>query len=71
MTNLLIGHVVKFLSLFPSGASFKESTHSARDRSGRSPRGRHGNPLQYSCLENPTDSAVWRATVHKVAKRGT
>ena len=36
--------------------------------SGRSPRGGHGNPLQYSCLENPTDRGVWRATVHRVAK---
>ena len=47
---------------FPNGGtSGKESTCSAGDtrdegsilRSGRSPRGRHGNPLQYSCLENP------------------
>ena len=27
----------------------------------RSPRGGHGNPLQYSCLENPTDRGTWRA----------
>ena len=36
--------------------------------SGRSPRGGHGNPLQYSCLENPMDRAFWRATVHGVAQ---
>ena len=30
---------------------------------GRSPEGGHGNPLQYSCLENPMDGGVWRATV--------
>ena len=36
--------------------------------SGRSPRGGHGNPLQYSCLENPMDRAFWRATVHAVAQ---
>ena len=36
--------------------------------SGRSPRGGHGNPLQYSCLENPMDRGAWRATVHGVAK---
>ena len=30
--------------------------------SGRSPRGGHGNPLQYSCLENPMDRGAWRAT---------
>ena len=35
--------------------------------SGRSPGGRHGNPLQYSCLENPMDRGAWRATVHGVA----
>ena len=39
--------------------------------SGRSPGGGHGNPLQYSCLENPMDRGVWRATVHRVAKRQT
>ena len=36
--------------------------------SGRSPGGRHGNPLQYSCLENPMDRGAWWATVHGVAK---
>ena len=30
---------------------------------GRLPGGSHGNPLQYSCLENPMDRRVWRATV--------
>ena len=35
---------------------------------GRSPGGGHGNPLQYSCLENPTDRGALRATVHGVAK---
>ena len=39
--------------------------------SGRSPGGGHGNPLQYSCLENPTDRGSWRATVQKVAKSWT
>ena len=34
----------------------------------RSPGGGHGNPLQYSCLENPMDGGTWRATVHGVAK---
>ena len=36
--------------------------------SGRSPGKGHGNPLQYSCLENPMDRGAWRATVHGVAK---
>ena len=38
---------------------------------GRSPGGGHGNPLQYSCLENPMDKGAWQATVHRVAKNGT
>ena len=37
--------------------------------SGKSPGGGNGNPLQRSCLENPMDRGVWRATVHGVAKR--
>ena len=36
--------------------------------SGRSPGGGHGNSLQYSCLENPTDRGACGATVHGVAK---
>ena len=40
-------------------------------RSGRSPREGNGNPLQYSCLENPTDRGAWRATVHVAAKSWT
>ena len=36
--------------------------------SGISPGGRNGNPLQYSCLENPMDRGAWWATVHGVAK---
>ena len=35
--------------------------------SGRSPGGRHGNPLQYSCLENPMDRGAWWAAVHGVS----
>ena len=34
----------------------------------RSPGGEGGNPLQYSCLENPMDGGAWRATVHRTAK---
>ena len=36
--------------------------------SGRSPGGGHGNPPQYSCLENPMNRGAWRANVHGVAK---
>ena len=35
------------------------------------PGGGNGNPLQYSCLENPKDRGAWRATVHRVTKSQT
>ena len=35
---------------------------------GRSPGEGHGNPLQYSCLENPMDRGDWQAMVHRVTK---
>ena len=35
---------------------------------GRSPREGNGNPLQYSCLENPMYRGAWQATVHGIAK---
>ena len=39
--------------------------------SGRFSREGHGNPLQYSCLENPMDRGAWRATVHRITKSWT
>ena len=61
---------------FLGGSVGKEFTCNAGDRdsipgSGRSPGGGHGNPLQHSCLENPMDRGVWRATVHRVAESDT
>ena len=61
---------------FPGGSEGKESAYNAGDPglipgSGRSPGGGHGNPLQYSCLENPTNRGAWWATVHMVAKSRT
>jgi len=38
---------------------------------GRSPGEGHGNPLQYSCLENPMDTGAWQATIQKVTKSWT
>ena len=54
----------------------KESACNARDLglipgSGRAPGEGDSNPLQYSCLENPTDRGAWRATVHGVAQSQT
>ena len=40
-------------------------------RSGRSPEGGHGNPLQYSCLKNSMNRGAWRATAHEVMKSRT
>ena len=39
--------------------------------SGRSPGEGHGNPLQYSCLEDPMDRGAWQAIVHRVTKSWT
>ena len=38
---------------------------------GRSPRGGHGNPHQYSCLENPMDRGSWWVKVHRITKHQT
>ena len=38
---------------------------------GRSPGGGRGNPLQFSCLENPMDREAWWAAFHRVAESGT
>ena len=58
---------------YPFFTSGKESTCNAGNAglipgSGRSPGEGNGNPLQYSCLENPMDRGAWWATVHRVAK---
>ena len=42
-----------------------------QSRWGRSPGLENGNPLQYSCLENPMDRGAWRAIVHGVTKSRT
>ena len=38
---------------------------------GRYPGGEHGNPLQYSCLENPMDRGAWQAMAHRVTESAT
>ena len=62
--------IKKLCTDFPCSSDSKESACSAGgliSGSGRSPGGGHGNPLQYSCLENSMDRGAWQATVHGVA----
>ena len=64
-----------FLS-FPGSSDSKESACNMWDLGsvpgmGRSPGRRHGDPLQYSCLENLMDRGAWRTTVHGVAESWT
>ena len=58
---------------FPGGLDGKASAYNEGDPGlipglGRYPGEGSGNPLQYSCLENPIDGVAWWATVHGVAK---
>ena len=55
----------------PVNAGDVRDTGSIIPGSGRSPGGGHGNPLQYSCLENPMDRGAWRATVQGVIESQT
>ena len=61
---------------FPGGSEVKASTYNAGDLGlipelGRYPGEGNGNPLQYSCLENPMDGGALWATVHGVTKSRT
>ena len=60
-------------SSFPGGSDGKESAYNVGDLGsipglGRYPGRGHGNPLQYSCLENPMNRGAWWATVRGVAE---
>ena len=61
---------------FHGGSMVKNPLANAQDMgsipgSGIPPREENGNPLQYSCLENPTDRGNWWDTAHEVAKSWT
>ena len=64
------------MKCFPAGSLMKNLPANARNDagsipgSGTSPGGGHGNPLQYSCLENPKDRGAWRAAVHGLTEEG-
>ena len=61
---------------FPDSSDSEESACNTGDLGSipgfrRPPGGGHGNPLQYSCLENPMDRGAWWATVHRVIQSWT
>ena len=68
----MINHVLPILG-FPNGSAGKESTCNAGDAGlipglNRSPGGGYGNPLQYSCWDNPMNKGARWATIHGVKK---
>ena len=69
MKNRWASQVVLVINNPPANADITDT--GSVPGSGRSPRGEHGNLLQYSCLENPTDRGTWWATVHGVVKSWT
>ena len=77
--NSVIQETIEYLQYtqvakgFPGGSDDKEFACNAGDLGsipglGRSPGEGHGNPLQYSCLEESIDRGAWKATVHGIAK---
>ena len=69
--SVYIFFLILFHYSFPGGSDGKASAYNAGDPSlirRRSSGEGNGNPLQYSCLENPMDRGAWWATVHGVAK---
>ena len=68
--NLGASHVVLVVKNPPASAGDIRDMNSIPGL-GRPPGGGHGNPLQYSCLENPMDRGVWRATVHRFTQSWT
>ena len=76
LLSLFIFFLLLVIWSFPGGTSGKEPACQCRrlgdvnltPGSGRSPGERYGNPLHYSCLENPMDGGAWQATVHGVQR---
>ena len=78
-SHVVLMEIYTFVAGFPRGTVVKNLPASAGDSrdtglipgSGRSPGEGNGSPLQYSCLANPMDRGVWRATVHGVTELDT
>ena len=75
LTIIPVKKFARYIFLFygPCSSLGKESACSAGDLGsipwlGRSPGEGSGNPLQYSCLENPMDRGAWQVTIHEVSK---
>ena len=76
ITRISLKTTTILLLSVPGGSDANASACNAGDlgsvpESGRSPGEGNGNPLQYSCLENPMDRGAWWAIVHGVAKSRT
>ena len=71
--HLMSSQVVLVVKNLPANAGDVRDacSISGRSNSGRPPGEGHGNPLQYSCLENPMDRRAWQAAVHGIAKSQT
>ena len=70
ITSIRISQVMLVVENLPANAGDLRDTGSIPE-SGRSLGGGHGNPFQYSCLENPMDRGAWWTTVHKVTQSWT
>ena len=62
-----VSNDISVVKNLPASAGHVRDTGSVPG-SGRSPGEGNGNPSQYSCLENPMDRGVWRATVHQITR---
>ena len=74
--DMYMVHVKYMYMDFPGGSDSKESAYNAGNPgsipgSERSPGEGHGNPIQYSCLENPMDRGAWQGAVHGVTESRT
>ena len=74
LVNLFSPHLLFHMS-FSGGSDSKESPYNVGDLGsipglGSFPGGGHGNPFQYSCLENPMDRGAWQATVNGIVRAG-
>ena len=67
--SCLVGRWVVLMVKNPSASAGDIRDVGLITGSGRFPEGGHGNPPQYSCLENPMDRGAWWATVHGVANK--